>query len=234
MPNKASTKQKFILVAIALTFTISCLIAGRFFLADVYFYQGKRFINKAEARKKPAQQLEQLAIATSYLNKAIALNSHTDYLSLKASTLLWQSGLNPNTAKANLSNAQKLYQQALQQRPSAPHLWLGLAESLALQKQLNKEFSLAIAKASQLGFYEAMVQQRLLAITLPIYPHLKPEDKALVKNVYQTAIKVPKNSQELIELGKSSGLFALFCAQHPQLADYPRNVKRSCDKLFGR
>lgn len=231
MIKAASRAQKLLLITLVGLLLLAAAFAGRYFLADIYYHQAKRYISKAEASPQPEQRLASLETGLAFTNKAIALNHHTDYLNLKASSLLWQSSLMPEKAKALQEEAERLYRNTLQQRPSSAHLWLGLAESLLLQGRINAEFSHAIKQVSRLGFHEGLIQRRLLSITMPSYDVFSKDDQTLVQDVYAAALKAQYSNRELIRLGQESGLLLWFCTMHVDLDEYPKSLQRACEQL---
>lgn len=227
--NKKNRLFSFAIIILLVVIGFSLqLLAG-----NVFYYQGQRFVKQAKNSKIKTEQQAYISSAIALLDKALFFDEQADYLELKASLLVWQANQQNPINTANINNALALYQQALQQRPSWPYAWLGIVEAKIIAKQFDDVLEKAINQSVNLGFYEAMVQKQLLQLTLPSYRKLSLKSRRKVFAMYQQALKANNQSPMLIKLGKSAGIFTLFCILQKQKTDeLYSNISKACHDVL--
>lgn len=210
--------------------------AGRIGVSDVYAYQAKRIIQSWEKNNK-IYSLDEVTESLALIHKAQRLfPNYPEYLELEASIYQWKAfqQLEPLTAEEQyklFNKALSLYKQSLQTQPTWPYAWRGIVDNKILLGQFDQELTDAIIYTIKYGGYEAGIQLGLLEVTFPRLARLEPKSRKAILDLYDRALQGNANIGHLIQLGRDKKIFLLRCLK-PNLNDYARSVKRTCEQLL--
>ncbi len=90
---------------------------------------------------------------------------------------------------ANLNRALNYYRQSIAQRPAWPFVWKHIATLKVKQDQLDKEFALALERATTLGPWEWLVQVEIVDAGLAFWDKLPEAQREIVTATIKRGLK---------------------------------------------
>jgi hypothetical protein len=130
----------------------------------------------------------------------------------------------PREAVAVTGAARAGFRRALEQRPTAPFLWVNLALTKLYLDEIDAEFRAALGAAIELGPWEPLVQQTALFVGLATWPDL---DAGLREQLLATLERgALRDAEKMTQIVKSYRRFDLICG----IKAYNSSVNRTCPK----
>ena len=145
-----------------------------------------------------------------------------DYLELMAQLYHWrntQEGIRADELDQNFEVSLRYYRLAIVERPLWPYAWSSVALIKAQMHHWDAEFYIALARAQQLGPWEAPVQLAVHEAGLMSWQQLDFDNRQLVLENFKNSFTVGyQQVEEMLALTKKYSYQAAFCFYAKQQA----------------